>query len=352
MELDEQLDTIFAQQEIAAPAELRTAVHEIVSCGDMSPVTRSRQSGSRSPQLTAIRVAAAVAAIGLVIAVAVNRSDNSSSSNRPPRIAPAGTTIVELQLTSVTLSPSRTLFDLTGFENGVLALSPDGRLIVGKVTGDRMELFEVQNDQSLFDLGIELATGASLAFGPHGDLFSVESALDGTAKVSEFQPSPTSTWRWISSASAAIDAHCGIMVTPAAVGCPGSGPKLSFDPPVEYDRVQVQPSVTGIIRTGGAVDRRWLIALQLPFDLDCEDRACAQMVAPGPGGSAVWFPLLRGQQQSQAVFVLDDRNNAGAAWLDPRITGVVGVRGTDLIAVQPIDGKLEVVAVDLTPILG
>ncbi len=200
------------------------------------------------------------------------------------------------------------------------------------------------------DLGIDLQVGASLAFGPHGDLFTVEHSLDGTSKVSEYHPTPTSAWTWIASAQAGVTGECGITITPSAAGCP-TGPTLRFEPPVGYDRVEIDPALTTVTRTGGEVERKWSISLQLLFDINCEDHTCARMTAPGPDNSAVWFPYLYGQQQSQAVFVLDDRDLAGAAWLDPRINSVIGVHDTDLIAVQHVDGKLEVVAIDLTPIL-
>jgi hypothetical protein len=260
-------------------------------------------------------------------------------------------TLVHLTETSPVLAPTGTLFDLTGFENGALAVSPDGRLIAGKVNGEVQQLYELRQDSRPLDLGIELQLDAAIAFGPRGDLFTVEHSLDGTSKVSEYRPTPTSVWTWVASADAGVTGACGITVTPAAAGCPGTGPALEFNPPVEYDRVEIDPSLTTVSRISGDVTRRWSIALDLVFDINCEDHTCAQMSAPGPHDSAIWFPYIYGQQRAQAVFVFDDRTLAGAAWLDPRINSVIGVHGSDLIAVQTVDGRLEVVTVDLSTIL-
>lgn len=260
-------------------------------------------------------------------------------------------TVVQLTATSPVLSPTTTLFDLTGFDTGALAVSPDGRIVAGKAIGALQHLFELRQDTDPLDLGIELSVGASLAFGPHGDLFTVEHSLDGTSKVSEYRPTPDAKWTWIASAQAGVKGECGITVTPASAGCPGTGPVLEFNPPVDYDRVEIDQSLSTITRTSGEATRQWSINLDLLFAINCEDRTCAQMSTPGPDNSAVWFPYLYGQQQSQAVFVLDDRPVAGAAWLDPRINNVIGIHGTDLIAVQTANGRLEVVAVDLSTIL-
>lgn len=263
-------------------------------------------------------------------------------------------TLIELAATSPVLAPTKTLVDLTGYENGALVMSPDGRIIAGKVDGEMQHLFELRSDGSSLDLGIELQVGAALAFGPRGDLFAVEYSLHGTAtaKVSEYRPTPSSAWTWIATAEAGVSGECGISVAPSGAGCPGTGPLLGVDPPTEFDRVEIDPSLTTVTATAGKLQRHWSITLRLLFDLSCDDDTCTHMAAPGPNNSAVWYPRLLGQQASQAVFVLDDRPVAGAAWLDPRITDVLGVHGTDLVAVQSAQGTLQVVAVDLQPILG
>ena len=224
-------------------------------------------------------------------------------------------TLIALTATSPVLAPTRTLFDLTGYENGALAMSPDGRIVVGKVDGTQQHLAEIRPDGSPFDLGIDLQAGSALAFGPRGDLFAVEYMLDGPprATVSEYHPTPSSAWTWVASAEAGVTGECGIVVTPSAAGCPATGPTLGFDPPAEFDRVVIEPSLTTVTRTGGVVQRQWSVTLDLLFDLNCDDDMCAHLAAPGPNGSAVWYPYLRGQQTSQAVFVLDGRERPGRA---------------------------------------
>ena len=181
----------------------------------------------------------------------------------------------------------------------------------------------------------------------------------GEARAIDWFVSRAGQFELITLAAAPVTGECGFRVGPAYVGCPpGTGPQIVFDPPVPLDQVIGDPLLTGTTATGsieraGTSPARWQIRLDSAVPIDCTDDACAYEWLPGPSGSAVYLPYLDTPEGGNhlAAFVVDGRSIANGALLG-RCDLVVGIVGNDVIGVQHVDGGQQLVAIDLTPLLG
>ena len=247
--------------------------------------------------------------------------------------------------------------DLSQLTNVEVVLAPDGRIVLAHDVDGRRRLFTVSAIGELTDIGINLVPGSTFLFGAHGDLYTLQRFDQSNAQISEYHPTSSGRWEWVGSgAGGTVGPDCVLAVTPDGASCAGGVGFRSGDPQ-NFDRVVADPSLgtTGarasIARTGGAYEHTWTTELVMQRALSCTGRTCASALFPGPAGSVVWAPPADGGEPDRAVFVLDDRAAAGAAWLDPSIETVVGVEGNELIAVRQVYGAKTLVGVDLTSIL-
>ena len=272
-------------------------------------------------------------------------------------------TLLMLQDTDPVLTATETLMSLDGYNTYRGAVSPTGEVLLAKEDKGHYTIVELQADGSVSDTRIAVDADSALGFGPHGDLFVRQFLPAGDfqrAGVYEFRRAGDGVWEFVTAVDGDVTGECGFVATPNGVGCPaGTGPQIVFDPPVEFDRVETQAidfaGPVGTVRRLGdsATEHSWTTWLDTSQPVNCDDNTCYFLAQPGPGNSAVWLPYVDGAGPSQrAVFVLDDRSAAGAAWLDPSITMVLGRRGTDLIGVQTIGVTSSLVAIDLSSVLG
>jgi len=268
-----------------------------------------------------------------------------------------GVTTLSLREGALTLRAGRDVFDLTGFDPYHVAMSPTGSIVVSMAESDRRSLFALADGNQPIDTGIRLTVDSSFAFGPHGDLFTVERPTTGPYRASQYHVEPNGPWTLVTTVDAPTTGECGITVSPIRAGCPsGTGPAVTFDPPVPFNHVEGDPLLagtqgTGIVRrSGGGIERQWIARLDVPLGIDCTDNSCAYLFVPGPAGSSVYVPFVGDSGNRRAAFILDDRNDAGAAILDGDIPVALGMRGSELLCVQTGTDHTSIVAIDLTPI--
>ena len=311
------------------------------------PVTMSTlQPATTVPQTTAVVPSTSPPTTG--VAATTPAHDGSL-----PVVAPTdGSTLLSLRKDAPRLQVTRTLFDLEGYDNGVIAPAPDGSIVVGRPAGNLLELVSVGVDGVPADLGITLGTGSTIFFGPGGDLFAgliVERADGASMTLSRYRLSTTGS-TMVDSVEAELLPACAFTITSSRVGCvEGMGPSIRIDPPVPLDLIDGDPGLTWVQRHGGGVERRWTIELDETADIECADGGCLSKFIAGPNGSVLWTPALTGTDDG-AVFVLDDRPVAGSAFL-PAGLRVLGMSGAELIGVQVDAAGSTIVAVDLSSIL-
>lgn len=299
--------------------------------------------------------AAIVLVVGVIVFASIaSRSERAVNTDKDSN---QRTTLLELHHGDPVLQPTRTLLSLDGYLTDRFAVGPDGTIVIAtdpaRSTNNTISLQVLEPDGTTRDIGITVPADALFAFGPAGDLYT-RSTFNPPQGLSTFNiirihPQPTGHWQQVMRATGGYPDACGLVVTPVVVGC-GPGGGVSFDPPIEFDRVTADPAIAAIQRLGGSVRNSWFTKVQLDQDAACSNPNCDTMFAPGPDRSAVWFPDIYDAPYTHAVFVLDDRPIAGAAWLSPDISYVAGVAGTDLLAVQTTNGTSALVAIDLTPI--
>jgi hypothetical protein len=239
--------------------------------------------------------------------------------------------------------------------------------VVSKPAAKGQGLYILESTGALVDTGVRVATGSTLRFGPRGDLFVREPNADHSQMTfSEYQPSAKGAWPKVVSATGPV---CDtFVVTPDRVGCPDTtGPAIVLDPPVPFDRVTlVQPLVGAgerVVRTGGSIERTWNVRLDgdgrasepqgsVPLVMSCDSDTCYSLFIPGPGNSAIWYPLLVDNvigRYRQSVLLFGDGSTGRAAVLDGDKVDVLGVLGNELICVQTAGGATRLVAYDLSP---
>ena len=225
---------------------------------------------------------------------------------------------------------------------------------MSKTTDSGIELYSFTQGQSPVDTGVGLSAGASLKFGPGGDLFAVEYAIEGDTVVSQFGLSDGGGLVLLNSATGPITGECGIAITPTYAGCPiNTGPQIAFDPPVPFDQVLGDSHLagsngTGVVERTGSAPARWQVTLDSEIPINCDDNTCEGEWLPGPSGSAIYAPYLETSTGGNhlAVFVVDNRAIATGALIDTAEL-VLGLVGTDLICVQQVDNGEQLIAIDL-----
>ncbi len=331
---------------LAGSALVVSLAHVAAACGSEGATT----SNSRVGQLTSIPSTT----VG-------NETTSADSSPLTTDLSSdEGITILSLHEGDIALAPGRVVFDLAGFDPYRVAMSPTGLIVVASAVSDELSVYALADDSTPVDTGIRLtADFSSFAFGPYGDLFTIERALVGPSTVSQFHPELDGSWTMVTEVSEPITGECGTSITATRAGCPlGTGPSITFDPPVHFDDVVGDPLLAGtdgtgtVRRIGGDVEREWIARLDVPLAIDCTDDACAYLLVPGPDSSAVYVPFLGNAGNRRAVFILDDRQDAGAAFVDGEVPIVLGIRGSELLCVKTYADRASIIAIDLTPIMG
>jgi hypothetical protein len=326
----------------------------LAACGNSSSV---------SPQVSVddtVATSSTAAPDGSAVA-----STSTSTSIVPDDSLPPGETWTRLTLQDVgpALQPSRVLMELTPDAAGTISL--DGLIVVTKPAAKDQGLYILESNGSLVDTGIRAVSGSTLRFGPRGDLFVREPNADYSQMTfSEYQRSAKGAWpKVVSATGPGCDTF---VVTPSRVGCPdGTGPAIELDPPVPFDLVtEARPLVARgerVVRTHGAGERSWNVLSDgdglgsatndtVPLRFTCDSDTCHSLYIPGPGSSAIWYPLLAEDatgRYRQGIFLFDDGDTARAAILEGDRVDVLGVLGTELICVQTAAGATRLVAYDL-----
>jgi hypothetical protein len=314
-------------------------------------------SPTASPQVSATDTIAASTSTSTSMSTATTTTTSTTTSTVPDASLPPGETWTRLSLQDVgpPLQPSRVLMALT--RDAVAAISIDGLIVVSKPAAKGQGLYILESNGALVDTGIHTVIASTLRFGPRGDLFVQEPNADySTMTFSEYQPVQKGAWPKVVSATGLVTGECRFTVKPDRVGCPDTtGPAIVLDPPVPFDRVTLQPFYGAgerLLRTGGSIERTWNLLRDAPLGTTCDSDTCYSLVVPGPGRSAIWYPLLADATSDgsrQAIFLFDDGSTARAAILEGDRVDVLGVLGNELICVQTAGGATRLVAYDLSP---
>jgi hypothetical protein len=286
----------------------------------------------------------------------------------PTSIPPQSTTPPEPQEpTAVRISRPNDDFRLevtrtlaTGLADVVAKVSPRGTVVYSVTVGDHLELQELAGDGTVRATGIRLGgVLTAWGFGPRGALYTMLSSNTDqggsfTTTVTEYSPRSDGSWAQATNVSGEMTGECGFLVLPDSVGCtPGTGPRLTVDPPAGFDRVTADTLLEAAVRAGNGIDHEWDLSIDPDVHYNCDDNGCASEFLPGPDRGAIWVPYMDEGPARRAVFGLDHRPDASGVWLDDVADGgVAGVIGKELIAVRDSgDGTYELVAFDLTPLL-
>lgn len=286
-----------------------------------------------------------------------------AAADARPDVAPTdGSTLLAIHHGSPFMYPQNTVAPLDGFDPSLVAMSPGGVIVAGRRESDRVHLSRLGPDRTWIDLGVEVDFAPSadvrLVFGPLDDLFVFaywESGTEGHAVVTQVRVNGDPAQRIVDRAVGTFTTgQCAFSVEPDHVGCTvGRGPAITFMPPVDFDRVVVDPGLRSIERAGPTGRRSWTLKSGGALRLGCLDGGCLTQTALGSAGMAIWAPHndeLRAQS-NRVVYILGDEPIAIAMWIAPSTGIVLGVDGQQLLTTYESNATWTIEAFDLAPLL-